>query len=93
MKLLESKIFDSINLVLEYFQNKLMKVRESSFLLSNIDFFILASIIATYIISTFAQTGVIGAISFSVPVFVVLKVLLTKGEKLVIKQIIKYINK
>ena len=86
MKLLESKIFDSINLVLEYFQNKLMKVRESSFLLSNIDFFILASIIATYIISTFAQTGVIGAISFSVPVFVVLKVLLTKGEKLEIEK-------
>ena len=75
MKLLESKIFDGINSILSFFQNKLAIITNNSLLLSNLDFFILTSIIATYIVSTFAQTNLIGAVSFCVPIFVVAKVL------------------
>ena len=82
MKLLESKIFDGINSILNFFQNKLVIITNNSFLLSNLNFFILISIIATFIVSIFAQTNIIGAVSFCVPVFVVTKVLLTKGEKI-----------
>ena len=82
MKLLESKIFDGINSILNFFQNKLAIITNNSFLLSNLNFFILISIIATFIVSIFAQTNIIGAVSFCVPVFVVTKVLLTKGEKI-----------
>lgn len=82
MKFLESKIFDGINSILSFFQNKLAIIANNSLLLLNLDFFILISIIATYIVSTFAQTNLIGLVSFCVPVFVVAKVLLTKGEKI-----------
>ena len=39
------------------------------------------SIFATLVVSTFASTEIIGLVSALVPVFVVLKVLMTKGEK------------
>ncbi len=81
MKLLESKIFDCLNLFLAFVQSKLDKIRQNSFLLSNIDIFILVSIFATLVVSTFASTEIIGLVSALVPVFVVLKVLMTKGEK------------
>ena len=81
MKLLESKIFDCLNLFLAFVQSKLDKIRQNSFLLSNIDIFILISIFATLVVSTFASTEIIGLVSALVPVFVVLKVLMTKGEK------------
>lgn len=86
MKLLESKIFDGVNSSLSFIQNKTEFIRKNSFFLSNLDFFILLSIIATYIVSTFAQTGIIGAVSFCVPVFVIAKVLLTKGEKIEVEK-------
>ena len=81
MKLLESKIFDCLNLFLAFVQSKLDKIRQNSFLLSNIDIFILISIFATLVVSTFASTEIIGLVSALVPVFVVLKVLMIKGEK------------
>ena len=82
MKLLESKIFDCLNCCLASIQNKLDNIRQNSFLLSNIDSFILVSIFATFVVSTFAQTEFIGLVSALVPVFVVLKVLITKNEKI-----------
>jgi len=82
MKILESKIFDVINSILSFVQNITDNIRKSSFLLSSIDFFIILSIIATYVVSTFGSTTLIGAVSFCVPVFVVFKVLITKGEKI-----------
>ncbi len=82
MKILESKIFDAINGVLSCIQNKTDKIRENSFLLSNLNFFILLAILATYIASTFATTEQLGAVSFVVPALVVFKVLITKGEKI-----------
>lgn len=86
MKLLDSKIFDGINSLLAFIQSKSEKITNNSFLLSNLNFFILVSIIATYIFSTFAETSLIGAVSFCVPVFVVTKVLLTKGERIDLEQ-------
>lgn len=86
MKLLDSKIFDVINFLLAFIQSKSEKITNNSFLLSNLNFFILVSIIATYIISTFAETSLLGAVSFCVPVFVVTKVLLTKGERIDLEQ-------
>ncbi len=82
MKIIESDIINLFNYILNFIQNKTGKLKEKSFLLSNIDFFILFSILLTLIISTFAPTGVIGAISFIVSILVILKVLITKGEKI-----------
>ena len=82
MKIADSKIFDVINSILLFIQNGTDKIREKSFLLSNFDFFILATIVATYVVSTFATTEIIGIVSFFVPLLVVVKVLITKGEKI-----------
>ncbi len=82
MKIADSKIFDVINSILLFIQNGTDKIREKSFLLSNFDFFILAAIVATYVVSTFATTEIIGIVSFFVPLLVVVKVLITKGEKI-----------
>ena len=86
MKLLESKIFDCLNYCLASIQKKLDNIRQNSFILSNIDIFILISIFATLVVSVFAQTEIIGLISACVPAFVVLKVLMTKGEKIEIER-------
>lgn len=82
MKLLDSKIFDVINSLLVLIQSKTNALKNASFLLSNIDLFILLSIILTFIVSTFASTEIIGAVSFCVPVLVVFKTLISKGEKI-----------
>ncbi len=86
MKILSSTIFDFINGFLAFIQEKTDKLRQNSFLLSNIDIFILISILATFALSTFAQTGLIGFVSFFVPFFVVIKVIITKGEKIEIEK-------
>ena len=82
MKISESKIFDLINLCIGAIQKKTYKIRQNSFILSNIDFLIFLAIVFTLVISTFAPTEIIGYVSISVPVLVVLKVLITKGEKI-----------
>lgn len=86
MKILKSKIFDGINTVLSLIQNKTDIIRKNSFILSNIDVFILISIVLTFVVSMFASTNLIGAVSFLVPILVVLKVLITKGEKIELEQ-------
>ena len=82
MKILESKIFDFINLCLSAIQNKTDKIRQNSLLLSFWDFFILLAILLTYVISTFASTETLGVIAILVPLSVFFKVLITKGEKI-----------
>ena len=82
MKLLDSKIFDIINSLLIWVQNKTCTLKNASIILANIDIFILISILATFVVSTFASTEVIGAVSFCVPVLVVFKTLISKGEKI-----------
>lgn len=82
MKLLESKIFDIINVILAFVQNKTDIIRQKSFLLTNINFFILFFIVLTFVVSTFAETNLIGTVSFFVPMLVFIKVLITKGEKI-----------
>ena len=82
MKVLESKIFDFINFVLSRIQDKTDKIRRNSLILSCLDFFILTSIVLTFIVSTFASTEIIGLVSSIVPMLVVLKTLITKGEKI-----------
>ncbi|MCD7739740.1 MAG: O-antigen ligase family protein [Candidatus Gastranaerophilales bacterium] len=86
MKVLESKIFDAINSVLSLIQSKTYIIKNNSFLLSNIDFFILISIAAVYIVSTFCNTAIIGTVSFLVPFLVTLKVFMTKDEKIELEQ-------
>ncbi len=82
MRVLKSAIFDGLNSILALVQNKTEIIKNSSFLLSHIDVFILISIISTYVVSTFAGTELIGAVSFLVPLFAAVKVLFTKGEKI-----------
>lgn len=82
MKLLNSKIFDGLNYILSLLENRLSDLKKESFLLSNIDFFILAVIAVVFVVSVFAQTEVIGAVSALVPLLVTLKVIITKGEKI-----------
>lgn len=86
MKIYESKIFDGVNSVLALIQNKLDVVRQNSFLLLNIDYFILFFLLLTFFVSTFGTTGMIGAVSIFVPLLVVLKTLMTKGQKIAIEQ-------
>ena len=82
MKILESEIFNAVNKILGFIQNFTDKIRENSLILSNLNVFILLAIIATYIVSTVGNTTLIGIVSFTVPALVVLKVLITKGEKI-----------
>ncbi len=82
MKILDSKIYDIKNLVLSFIQSKTDNIRQNSVILSNIDLFILLAIIFTYIFSTFMPTEIIGIVSVFVPLLVVLKVLITKNEKI-----------
>ena len=86
MKLLESKIFDYLNCCLAFIQNKLDNIRKNSFILSNIDILILISVVATLGVSTMATTGTIGAVSALVPILVVIKVFITKDEKIELEQ-------
>lgn len=81
MKILISEIFNIINNVLSFIQNKTEKITNSSFLIKKTDIFILIFIIGTYIVSTFAQTEQIGLISLFVPILVFFKMLFIKGEK------------
>lgn len=82
MKLLESKIYNLINYLIDNIQNKTDDIRKNSFFLLNIDTFILIAILFTYLISIFCSTEVIGIISILPIILVVFKVLITKGEKL-----------
>ena len=86
MKLLDSKIFDCLNCCLAFVQNKLDNIRQNSFILSNIDIIILFSIVATLGVSCFANTATIGIVSALVPILVLIKVFITKGEKLELEQ-------
>ena len=82
MKNLNSNIFNVLNNILFFIQNKTEKLRENSWILSNLNIFILIAIIATFLVSTVCTTEQIGLVSFIVPMLVVLKVLITKGEKI-----------
>ena len=82
MNVLESKIFDIINYCLSKIQVKTDIIRSNSFLLLNIDLFIFFAIIVTLIISAFAPTEIIGTDTIIVPNLTVLKVLITKTEKI-----------
>ncbi len=85
MKILESKILDCINNIISIFQDKLDILKRNSFLLSKIDYYILFSIILTYIASSFAKTETIGIISGFVPILVILKTFISKNEKIEIE--------
>lgn len=82
MKNLDSYFINIINKALSFIQNKLSFIKENSLFLTKIDYFILFFVILTYITSTFGQTNLIGAVSFFVPLLIVIKVLITKGEKI-----------
>ncbi len=82
MKILNSKILDLINNGLFVIQLKLNNLKNNSFLLSNIDFFIVLSIISIYVVSIFAQNSTTAIFAFLLPFLVILKTLMTKGEKL-----------
>lgn len=81
MEVLSSKIFDIINGILHYFQSRLDVIRRNSFILTNIDWCILFSIIAVYVVSIFQENNITGVLAVIVPILVVLKVFITEGEK------------
>ena len=82
MKILESKIYSIINYFINNIQNKTDNIRKKSFFLINIDLFILASFLLTYLTSIFCSTVLIGIISLLPIMLVVLKVFISKGEKI-----------
>ena len=86
MKVLSSKIFDVLNCLLSAIQNKLDVLRQKSFFLSKIDYFILLFVYLTFIFSSFAKTEQIALVSCFVPILVMLKVFITKGEKIELEQ-------
>ena len=82
MKILESKFYDLLNIVLGKIQNKTDNLRKSSLILSSLDKFIFLFLVLTVVSSLFVQSDVMGMISFAIPLLVCLKVLITKGEKI-----------
>lgn len=82
MKNFNSELYNALNTGIGYIQSKTECLKRNSFLMSNINFFILLSIIATFFTSLFAHSEIIGLVSFFVPLLVVIKVLTTKGEKI-----------
>lgn len=82
MKILESKFYDLLNLFINKLQDKTDILRKNSFILSSLDKIIFLFIILTIVSSLFMQSEIMGMISFTIPVLVCLKVLITKGEKI-----------
>lgn len=77
----KSVIFDGINKITGSIQEKTDVLRQKSIILSNLDVFVLIFLILTLILSTFASTSQIGAVSIFVPIIVFIKFLITKGER------------
>lgn len=81
MNILKSEIYNRMNACLEFFQSRLDGIRQNSLILSNIDKIILLFLIALFAVSLFGTTNQIGAVSMLIPGCVIVKTLITKGEK------------
>ncbi len=91
MKILDSYFFNLINSGLAFIQSKTGIIKQNSYIISHLDILILFFIISLYIVSVFAQTNLIGCISFFIPILVVINVILTSGEKIELEKCNIYI--
>ena len=82
MKILKSFLFDFLNRFLFIIQSKLDGIRSNSVILSNINLLIFFVIVLVYSVSLFAQNNITALFALLVPILVMIKVFITKGEKL-----------
>lgn len=75
-----SLILASLNKIFSYFQNKFTYLWENSFFLQNIDKLIFATIIAIFVLSTFASSDLIGYVALVTLFLTVIKLFVKKGE-------------
>lgn len=78
----DSLIFNFLNKIFSYSQEKGAYLSENSFFLKNIDNFIFATIIAVIVFSTFASSDMIGYIGLITLFLTVVKLFIKKGEEL-----------
>lgn len=79
---MQSNIINSINKVLEISQNKCSYLWENSLFLQHLDNIIFATILAVFVLSTFASSDFIGYFGLITIFLTVLKIFVKKGEKL-----------
>lgn len=78
----DSLILSSLNKILEYSQNKCSYLSENSFLLKNINNLIFGTILAVFVLSTFASSDLIGYVGLVTIFLTIVKLLVKKGEKI-----------
>ena len=81
---MESKILELKNTFYAFFQNKLEKLTQNSFILQKIDEIIFVFIGLTLLVSTFMESEKIGAFAIAVVILTVIKLFTKKGAKVVI---------
>ncbi len=81
---MESKILELKNTFYAFFQNKLEKLTQNSFILQKIDEIIFVFIGLTLLVSTFMESEKIGAFAITVVILTVIKLFTKKGAKVVI---------
>jgi len=77
-----SIILKTINNILEYSQDKCTYLWENSLFLQNIDKLIFATIIGTFILSTFASSDLLGYVGLVTLFLTIIKLFIKKGEKI-----------
>lgn len=77
-----SIIFDFINKILSFSQNKCTYLCEKSFFIKQIDNLIFATIIGVFVLSTFASSDLIGYIALITLFLTVIKLFVKKNEKI-----------
>lgn len=77
-----SLILNSLNKILEYSQNKCSYLSENSFFLKNIDNLIFSTILAIFVLSTFAVSDLIGYAGLIVIFLTIVKLFVKKDEKI-----------
>ena len=80
---MESKILELKNTFYAFFQNKLEKLTQNSFILQKIDEIIFVFIGLTLLVSTFMESEKIGAFAITVVILTVIKLFTKKGAKVV----------
>lgn len=78
----DSLIFNFLNKIFKYSQNKCSYLSENSFFLKNIDNVIFATIIGVFVLSTFASSDLIGYIGLITLFLTVIKLFIKKGEEI-----------
>lgn len=78
----ESKIFNFINKIFSYSQNKCAYLWENSFFLKNIDNLIFITIIGVFVLSIFASSDLIGYLALVTLFLTIIKLFVKQGERI-----------